>query len=228
MGLLLLVSMTGFAASAQAHARIGHVGTALERNARALAARSTPASCPTGVPVQTITVVNDADVRFGVLKRVEHAVARQSLVLRRYWQTPCVRFGPAGWPLTIVTEMPSIPGEPAGIAGVHDYGPTGDIGTAGTWMIVETYGAPAEAWSEDLDHEVIEALVDPDVDRYVDETLVEVCDPVENRPGYQAANGVWLSDFVCPSWFMPGRRGPWDLLRLTHGPGDVSNGDPPS
>ena len=228
MGLLLVFFMTWSAASAQAHIGIDHVGAALERNARALATMPPSASCLAGTPVQTISVVNQANVRPVVLGRIEHAIAEQSLVLRRYWQTPCVRFGSAGWSLTIVTEMPAIPGEPAGVAGVHDYGPTGDIGTAGPRLLVETYGAPAEAWSEDLDHEVIEALVDPDVDRYIDGTLVEPCDPVENQPGYQAADGVWLSDFVFPSWFTPGSRGPWDFLRLTHGPGDVSNGDPPS
>ncbi len=39
---LLLVSMTGFAASAQAHAGIGHAEAALEHNARAVATMPRP------------------------------------------------------------------------------------------------------------------------------------------------------------------------------------------
>ena len=209
---LALAAALALAGPAQAHAH--HVEAPM-------------AACPPGVPVQPITVVNDAHVRPRVLERVERAVAEQSLVVRRYWQTPCIRFGPGGWPLTIVPKMPAIPGEPAGVAGVHGYGPAGDIGTAGPWLLAETYGASAEAWSENFSHEVIEVIVDPNVNRYIDGTLVEPCDPVEDQPGYQAANGIWLSDFVFPAWFVSGSRGPWDYLRLTRGPGDLSNGDAP-
>jgi hypothetical protein len=65
--------------------------------------------------------------------------------------------------------------------GVHGYGLIGDIGTSGVWPLVKTDSASAFVWSEDLDHEVIEGLVDPQVDRYIDGTLVEPTQYVERR-----------------------------------------------
>jgi hypothetical protein len=196
---LLLVSVTVFAATAQAHGSIGLAGAALKRQARILAAEQSPASCPAGVPVQTITVVNQANVRPWALARVENAVVAQSLQLRTAWGTPCVQFDTGGWPLYLRvggTEW-----------GVHNGYPTISIQ-------VYTDGLPYRAWSQVFSHEVVETLVDPDgsgalgqpggVDYFTDGTArpLEVADPVEER-GY-ALDGVYVADFESPRG-MPGR-----------------------
>ena len=70
-------------------------------------------------------------------------------------------------------------------------------------------------------HELLEILVDPEINRCVflqrkdGSGLIvayESCDAVEaDELGYQI-DGVQVSDFVTPKWFMPGFPGPYDFL----------------
>jgi hypothetical protein len=51
----------------------------------------------------------------------------------------------------------------------------------------------------------------------------EACDFVQNT-GYPADNGAWLSNFVLPTFFLPGSAGPWDYLGVMKTQEDVSHG----
>jgi hypothetical protein len=185
---LLLASVTVSAASAQAHGRIGLAGAALQRRAGMLASRPTPASCPTGVPVQTITVINQARVRPFALAKVENAVVAQSLQLRAAWGTPCVQFGPGGWMLDLL-----IGGE---AHGVH-------WGVPSPHAQVWTGGATCIGWSQSFSHEILEMLVDPSTAHYYTHddigAQLEVADPVEDHA--YMLDGTWVSDFTLPAYF---------------------------
>jgi hypothetical protein len=158
----------------------------------AVAALSAPghavtASCPSGVPTQTITVVNQANVRPAALAEVENAVAVQSLQLRAAWGTPCAMFtSTGGWPLYLTRS--SIPPCPSTDPGCH-WNQSGSIG-----IDVATGGWGYRLWSVYFSHEVMEVLADP--------TAVgdEVCDPVQTYR-YETSNGVTLQAFAEPAYF---------------------------
>jgi len=183
-----------------AHGRLP--GVAVVRGARRL---TLPAvSCPAEDPVQAVTVVNQANASSWALAKVERAVVAQSLQLRAVWGTPCVQFGPGGWPLYLKV----------------DSGINGDVHYPGPVAFVETEGAPYDGWSEAFSHEVVEMLVDPTTNRdyydgestiqvevggvistetELDEHALEVADPVEER-GYRL-DGVYVTDFALPSYY---------------------------
>jgi hypothetical protein len=151
-------------------------------------AHAAAATCPVGTPVQAITVVNQAGARAPSLAKVERAVADQSIQLHAAWGTPCVKFGPGGWPLYLRiggTEW-----------GVHYAQPVR--------MEVYTAGLAYRAWSTVFSHEVLEALEDPTTTNAYAVSdhnggVVEVADPVGERA--YALDGVWVSDFVFPAYF---------------------------
>jgi hypothetical protein len=134
-------------------------------------------------------VINEAHVRQWALARIEDAVSQQSLQLRTAWGTPCVEWGSGGWPLYLRG------GSGEGL-GVHSF-------DSRPYAEVWTNGLPYIAWSQPFSHEVIEMLVDPiaEVDYTEDgvSSQLEVADPVDER-AYRL-DGVWVSDFVLPSWF---------------------------
>ena len=65
------------------------------------------------------------------------------------------------------------------------------------------------SWTNDLSHEVLEMLGDPDINlaAYREEKgrvvfyAYEVCDPCEDDPDGYEIGGVLVSDFVFPAWF---------------------------
>jgi hypothetical protein len=146
------------------------------------------AACPAGVPIQTLTVVDQARVKSSVVARVTRAVSTQSMQLHRAWGTPCVTFGPDGWHVYLKIG--------AQAHGVH-------LWYGAPYALVWTGGGPVDSWSRDFSHEILEMLVDPETNRSVfDEgvgRIVEVADPVEWH-GYQL-DDVYVSDFVLPAWF---------------------------
>jgi hypothetical protein len=187
-------------------------GRALEHASRIeTIAQPAQASCPAGVPVQTITVVNQANVHPVALAKVERAVVDQSLQLRAAWGTPCVTFGPAGW---VVTLQAGTPIQNAGgstslpLAGHHDY-------TGVPSAVVTTGRNPMSVWSRAFTHEIVEMLVDPTDTMRWKLGLLEVCDPVENWT--YPLDGVQVSDFVLPAYFTSGP-GPWDEAGMLAGP----------
>jgi hypothetical protein len=148
---------------------------------------------------QTITVVNLAGVQANVLRQVEAAVAVQSGQLREAWGTPLVRFGPGGWRVYIVTSPATVPRwieaqtrSDGDYWGLHSQESPSDV----PYAVATTEWSP---WSEAFSHEILEMLVDPRNDRLIHGHLAEPCDPVEDTP--YLLDGVWVSDFVPPSWF---------------------------
>ena len=187
-------------------------------------------SCPAGVPIQTITVVNQAHVRSAALALVENAVVAQSLQVRAAWGTPCVVFGPGGWKLSLKTGAS---GEPWG-----EHFSNRGLPSVLVWTGALTW----PGWSTVFSHEVVETLVDPVNAHYIRDLVsnqLEVADPVEHH-AYQLRR-VYVSDFVLPAWYAgaqtgdcyasagavtcpgpmiaePGNPGPYDQARVLHRP----------
>ncbi len=205
------------------------LGTVLVALAGAAPARAAVA-CPSGIPTQAISVVNQGKVRPRILADVERAVSAQSLQVRAAWGTPCADFAPGGWKLYLKIGGPEPHGE-------HDF-------YGQPYALVWTSGAVVEGWSRDFSHEVIEMLEDPTLDaRYLREGSTwqrEIADPVEGL-GYRL-DGVYVSDFVTPLWYAGATTGadvrcqgascaddspliapavnvgPWDQMRALSGP----------
>lgn len=190
--LAAVFTVLALAAPAQAHGLVGlaMAGTALERAAGELT--SPIMNCPVGVPVQTLTVVNEANVQAKPLAKVENAVVAQSLQLRAAWGTPCVQFGPGGWPIYLKGGSTYPWGE-------HFY----NLPDGPPYTDVYTGGSTYVGWSQSFSHEALEMLVDPTtavVYSYQGQTPpLEVADPVE-EDAYRL-DGVWASDFVLPTYF---------------------------
>ena len=131
---LIATAMLVFAGSPQARTHPVHVAEA---------------ACPAGAPVQTITVVNQANVRPAALALVENAVVAQSLQVRAAWGTPCVVFGPGGWKLYLKTGGAGEPGASTS--------PVADSRICSSGPGALTF----QGWSTDFSHEIVETLVDP-------------------------------------------------------------------
>lgn len=91
----------------------------------------------------------------------------------------------------------------------------------------QTNGVPVPSC---LSHEVLEAIADLNVDRWVSradgvEYALEVCDPVESDT-YIGGDGVPLSDYVLPAWFddTPPAGARFDRLGKLTGPFTLSRG----
>lgn len=189
-------------------------------------AAAEPSGCPAGIPVQTITVINQADVSAADLELVERAASAQSLQVRAYWGSPCVVFGPAGrrMYLQVISEQQPGGGVSYPIAGEHYGAAPGFEGSywAGEPYAVVDVGVASEpqVWARAFTHELTEMDVDPndDFDWSHDGAsgLLEVCDPVENLT-YQL-DGVAVTDFVTPAYFLDSPVGPWDEARSLTGP----------
>lgn len=85
-----------------------------------------------------------------------------------------------------------------------------------------------ESISAGVSHEVLETYGDAGGNGWKDKGTgtmgaEETADPVQNT-SYSASNGVSLSNFVLPSYFIPGAAGPWDYLGVIKSQNDISNG----
>jgi hypothetical protein len=175
---------------------------------------------PDPVPTQTFTIVNENGVSAQAIRVEEQAIVEQSTVIREHWHTPLVRFGVGGWKIYLVRYGSQL-GQyiPVGAAGVHLVTPGKFVCSQlslSCWTGATPFaiiGYPGRGWMPGtVDHEIIEMLVDPYADRYINGHLVEPCDPVEVN-GYGSAN-VDLSDFVYPRYYTSGSSGPWDYLDI--------------
>ncbi len=162
---------------------------------------------------QTLTIVNHAGIGARDLARAERAVQAQANgPLRGSWHSPVVRFGRGGERVTLVPPY-QLPGG-CGCIGYHDY----QGGRAFAYVGVD------EAWTVTLSHEILEMVVDPRIDHFINgpvigypeygtvQWLVEAADPVEDL----WYGRVPLSDFPLPAWYT-GHAGPWDRLGILPG-----------
>jgi hypothetical protein len=179
------------------------------------AAAQQPA-CLAGIPTQTITVVDQANVRPRALAKVEGAVTDQSLQLRAAWGTPCVKFGTGGHLVYLQTGYEADPGGgyTMTIGGDH-YGLAvpGPNWQGQPYASVKTGAATYESWSYAFSHEITEMLVDPNDATYHywpngTRQLLEVCDPVENFT--YSLGGVSVEDFTLPAAWSGAPSGPYD------------------
>jgi hypothetical protein len=205
-------------APAQAHT-VTRAGLALQRGAGVLEASQ--ASCPAGVPVQTITLVNLTGENI-VTGSIERALVDQSLQLRAAWGTPCVRFGFGGW--LVYLQLGGPHAQPGGDIGYQVGGDHYGAGIPGPnyagqpYAIVQTGNLTWTAGAaRGLSHELDEMLVDPQDETRWKYGLLEVCDPVQNLT--HDVDGIPVSDFVLPSYFFGGAW-PYDYLGVLSEPTD--------
>jgi hypothetical protein len=118
------------------------------------------------------------------------------------------------------------------------------------WHIVDAHGLPyshvyvegslavGSDWltgddsvSSTLSHEALEMLVDPGANQYAFDWgrllwACEICDPVQADVYSIRAGGlrVPVSDFVLPSFFSLGTKGPWDHLGVLKAPFSLAEG----
>src|SRR6185312_7752920 len=151
--------------SGTAQARTFSAGHALLRAAALAHVADAPqASCPAGVPVQPITVVNLANVRPVALAKVENAMVDQSLQLRAAWGTPCVQFGAGGWAVTLTPDgvQHNSDGSTSFTTSGEHCGPLGvprfTCYSTQTSLTVDTATLSYMTWARAFSHEVAEAL----------------------------------------------------------------------
>jgi hypothetical protein len=149
-------------------------------------------------------LVSDEEVE-AALRAFEHQVERDFAPLWRV-QARLHRIEkdvkpPAGmWSAVIVDD----PG--AALLGEHD-----DAGSDVPELVVAA-GADRKVgieWTVTFSHELLECLADPWLNSCAqadEETFyaLEVCDPVQGDPLAYRIDGIWVSDFVTPAWFVPG------------------------
>lgn len=120
---------------------------------------------------------------------------------------------PAGaWPLYLRDHTGADDlGNHAAAAGV----PYGQVGVADC-------ATDGSSWTVDASHELLEMLIDPLVTTFTPAPdgwtyTKEVCDAVQDdRWGYKI-NGVLMTAFVTPSWFLPGSSGPFVFPSVSSG-----------
>jgi hypothetical protein len=166
-----------------------------------------PAEDPTVAVINESTLVSDQEVATAVpalqtqvdrdFSPVWHTGAVLSLVPRGS-QPP-----PGQWWVVVTDDA-----DQAGALGYHDL--TSE-GLPIAKVFARTSAGAGLPWTSVASHELLEMLADPDIDLTVFDqdgattgTLYayEVADPVEAQ-GYQI-DGIAVSDFVTPRWFMPG------------------------
>jgi hypothetical protein len=79
-------------------------------------------------------------------------------------------------------------------------------------------------------HELLEMLGDPGANEWADKQdgsglmcAKEFCDLVQNT-NFAAKNGIPVTNFVLPAYFIPGSIGPYDYLNAVKDPKDTSHG----
>ena len=174
------------------------------------------------------TVMTDAQVA-AVMAAVAAQVAQD---FSRYWDTGAVTFAfvpknkamdPKAWQFVVADTS-----DQAGAAGYHETGSGG--GPIGFAFALTTQQAGMHP-SVTISHEILEMLGDPYIDQAAQWAdlpnalflAYEVGDPVEDDQFGQIKDGILLSDFVFPSYFVQGSAGPWDLMRKLTGPWNAAS-----
>jgi hypothetical protein len=161
--------------------------------------------------VNRSTVVHDAD-----LDRLASALTTQAGHLAQAGYdviatvTHPAKPAKTAWQLVILDDS-----DQADALGYHE---TTKAGQPLGKVFVRTVTDAGLSWTVTASHELVEMLVDPWALLGVDlggGTWVawEACDPVEaDRYGY-LIDGILVSDFITPAWFVPGSPGPYDWTK---------------
>lgn len=170
------------------------------------------------------TCVADADL-------AKIAAALQTQVTRDFapeWQHEGakIRFVPKGakpldgaWPLYVRDNS-----DQQGALGYHEL----LAGLPDGYVFAEDDLKYGSSLSVTISHELLEMLADPEVNRVAQAGnrfyALEDCDAVEaDQLGYEI-DGVLVSDFVLPTWFVPGVKGPYDFCNHVQAPLQVLHG----
>lgn len=174
------------------------------------------------------TVMTDAQLAT-ILSAVEAQVAED---VAQYWNCRRVSLNlvPKGVKLDqhmyqfIVADS----SDQAFAAGYHETTVAGEpIGYAFVQTTIQAGMIP----SVTISHEILEIIGDPLIDQscmwmdipHAQFLAQELCDPVEDDMFGYRKNGVFVSDFVTPEYFVINGRGPWDFQRHLSGPWDPNN-----
>ena len=115
------------------------------------------------------------------------------------------------WQIVILDDS-----DQAGALGYHDVTPSG---MPLAKVFVKTTKEAGDSWTVVFTHELLEMLADPYIDSvtFIDDGSgggflipVEVGDPVEGDQFGYTVGKTLCTDFVLPSWFEQGSKGPWD------------------
>ena len=132
---------------------------------------------------------------------------------------------PGSWWLSVLDDS-----DQAGALGYHD---VTDEGLPLGKVFAKTDKELGLQVSVTFSHELLEILADPEINRCVflqrqdgSGMIVayESCDAVEADALAYEIDGVLVSDFVTPRWFMPGFPGPYDFKEHTTGPVQLLQG----
>jgi hypothetical protein len=137
--------------------------------------------------------------------------------LRRFWPGPKVAVQsvkghvPPTWGMIVLvgTRSPRLTG------GYHT---TGAHGRLLAVVYSQRWG---RHWTVGASHELLEMLQDPVGDSESSSYLEEICDPVQFV--WYWLHGMYVADFVTPSWFTNGP-GPWDVAGRLHAPRTFARG----
>ena len=131
--------------------------------------------------------------------------------LRRFWPGPRVEVQPVRDHVPSTWGMIELVGSrsPARTGGYHTTGARGRLLAV---IYLQRWGPH---WTVGASHELLEMLEDPVGDTESSGYLEEVCDPVQFV--WYWLHGMYVSDFVTPSWFTGGP-GPWDMAGRLHAP----------
>lgn len=179
--------------------------------------------------VQNISTVMDNDMLQPILSAVEQQVAEDvaptwgcqtvSLVLL----APGQKFSGNKWQFVVVDTS-----DVAGAAGYHETQGDEPIGFAFVKTTIDAGMHP----SVTISHEMLEMVGDALIDQYniwsdLPDALFlaqELCDPVEDDSLAYLKNGVLVSDFVTPAFFVPQSKAPWDFKHHLSGPNTLATG----
>lgn len=184
---------------------------------------------PTPIQVRNIsTVLTDEQLR-PMLAAIEKQVLRDvcgiwgNRACNIRLVNPQAPWTPEAWRFVVADTS-----DQAGAAGYHEDEGITPIGYAFVKSTLDANMLP----SVTISHEILEMIGDPMIDSWVlwrdlpDALFLcqELCDPVEDDAlGYQI-DGVQVSDFVTPQYFVPTAPGPFDFMKRLTAPNTLASG----
>ena len=138
------------------------------------------------------------------------------------------QFAPGAWQFFVADTPQQVKQNAPGAAGDHDSEGGVPVGYAFAQVTMQAGMDP----NVTISHEVLEMIGDSLIDQYnqwsdIPNALFlaqELCDPVEDDSLAYSKNGVQVSDFVTPAYFVPGSAGPWDFQQKLTAPNTLATG----
>lgn len=171
-----------------------------------------------------IAVVNKSSVPFDQFNRMVSAVATQvkrdfspvwGLNARLFVPLKGDEERPRAWSLFVYDNREQVPG----------YVETPDPNVA---VFVEESSSGGLHWTVTASQAILETLADPwcNCAQTTSEGFLglDVCAPVSSDAHAYKVNGVFVSDFVLPNWYVSGSMGPWSFKKNAPAPLTVAEG----